>query len=127
MQKTEQEKPKQTLVKDVIKILFLMYVTTLILLLLLALVIFKTEAPEILSRVWLIAVYVISGFLGGFLIGKRTGTKKFLWGFFAGLFYFIILFVISMVLYHGLSGDWVHLFTTMALCVASGTVGGMLS
>ncbi len=51
MQKTEQEKPKQTLVKDVIKILFLMYVTTLILLLLLALVIFKTEAPEILSKI----------------------------------------------------------------------------
>ena len=80
MQKTEQERYGQTLVKDILKILFLMYVTTMILLLLLALVLFKMEPQEIVTKIWLIAVYIISGFLGGFLIGKRRKSRKFLWG-----------------------------------------------
>lgn len=117
----------QTLVKDMIKILFFMYAVTLILLLLLALILFKTELQEIVCKIWLIAVYIISGFLGGFLIGKRRKSKKFLWGFFAGLFYFLILFAVSLLLYKGLTGDWMHLITTLILCTASGTAGGMIS
>lgn len=127
MQKTEQEQKKQTLVKDFLKILFLMYAVTFILLLLLAFALFRMELSEMFSKVWLIAVYIISGFAGGFLIGKRVGTKKFLWGFVIGIIYFLILFGISMLLYRGLPGDWLHLFTTLVLCAASGTVGGMVS
>lgn len=127
MQKTEQEPKKQTLVKDIFKILFLMYAVTFILLLLLAFVLFKMEPSEMFSKVWLIAVYIISGFAGGFLIGKRVGTKKFLWGFMVGIIYFLILFGVSMLLYRGLPKDLLHLFTTLVLCAASGTVGGMVS
>ena len=127
LQKTEQAQPKQKLVKDIFKILFLMYVITLVLLLLLALVLYKMEVSQIVTKVWLIAVYVISGFLGGFLIGKRTKSQKFLWGLLVGAVYFLILLAVSVILYRGLSGDWIHLFTTMVLCMASGTVGGMIS
>lgn len=127
MQKTEQEKQVQTFVKDMIKTLFLMYAVTLILLLLLALILFKMEPQEIVCKIWLIAVYIISGLLGGFLIGKRRKSKKFLWGFFVGLLYFLIIFAVSLLLYKGLTGDWMHLITTMILCVASGMVGGMIS
>lgn len=104
-----------------------MYFATLILLLSLALVLFKLDASELVTKVWLIATYIISGFLGGFLIGKRTQNKKFLWGFFIGLGYFVILFLVSLLLHKGLVGDVTHLFTTFVLCVASGTVGGMVS
>ncbi len=126
MQKKEQEK-EQTLVTDVIKILFVMYLVTCILLLLLALVLYKSEPGEMVSKVWLIAVYIISGLLGGFLIGKRTGSRKFLWGCLMGTLYFAVLFAVSLLLYKGLAGDWMHLGTTFVLCVASGTVGGMIS
>lgn len=124
MQKIEKE---QTLALDFIKILFVMYLMTLILLLLLAFVLFKMDPQEMVSKLWLIGVYIVSGFLGGFLIGKRTKSRKFLWGFLIGLAYFAILFAVSLLLYKGLSEDWLHLFTTMALCTASGTVGGMIS
>lgn len=127
MQKTEQERYGQTLVKDILKILFLMYVTTMILLLLLALVLFKMEPQEIVTKIWLIAVYIISGFLGGFLIGKRRKSRKFLWGCLMGVLYFGILFAVSLLLYKGLTGDVMHLLTTLVLCTASGTVGGMIS
>lgn len=127
MQKKEQERYGQTLVKDILKILFLMYVTTMILLLLLALVLFKMEPQEIVTKIWLIAVYIISGFLGGFLIGKRRKSRKFLWGCLMGVLYFGILFAVSLLLYKGLTGDIMHLLTTLVLCTASGTVGGMIS
>ncbi len=127
MPKTEQEQREKTIVKDFLRILFVMYVTTLVLLLLLALALFKMEIAESVSKVWLIAVYVISGFLGGFLIGKRRKSKKYAWGFLIGLAYFLILLAVSLILYRGLSGDLTHLLTTLALCVASGTVGGMVS
>ncbi len=127
LQKTEQERYGQTLVKDILKILFLMYVTTMILLLLLALVLFKMEPQEIVTKIWLIAVYIISGGLGGFLIGKRRKSRKFLWGCLMGVLYFGILFAVSLLLYKGLTGDVMHLLTTLVLCTASGTVGGMIS
>ena len=104
-----------------------MYVTTMILLLLLALVLFKMEPQEIATKIWLIAVYIISGFLGGFLIGKRRKSRKFLWGCLMGVLYFGILFAVSLLLYKGLTGDIMHLLTTLVLCTASGTVGGMIS
>lgn len=104
-----------------------MYVTTMILLLLLALVLFKMEPQEIVTKIWLIAVYIISGFLGGFLIGKRRKSRKFLWGCLMGVLYFGILFAVSLLLYKGLTGDVMHLLTTLVLCTASGTVGGMIS
>lgn len=126
MQKQEQKR-EGTLVKDFIKIMFVMYVVTLALLLLLALALFKAELPAMASKIWLIAVYVISGFLGGFLIGKRTKSQKFLWGFLIGLAYFLILLAVSFALYKGLPEDWTHLVTTFVLCTSAGTVGGMIS
>lgn len=124
MQKMEKQR---TLAMDFMKILFGMYFVTLILLLILALVLFKLEPSELVFKVWLIAVYVISGLFGGFLIGKRTKSQKFLWGLGIGLAYFVILFAVSLILHRGLDGDLMHLFTTLVLCSASGTVGGMVS
>ncbi|MBO5371567.1 MAG: TIGR04086 family membrane protein [Lachnospiraceae bacterium] len=114
-------------ISNFLKVLFLMYFVTLILLLLLALVMYKMEPGEMLFQIWLIAVYVISGFVGGFLIGKCMKSQKFLWGLGAGSAYFLILFLVSIFLHSGLSTDMTHLFTTFILCAASGTVGGMVS
>lgn len=124
MEKTEKEK---NLTGDFIKILFVMYVVTLLLLLLLAFFLFRMEISETVFHVWLIAVYIISGFVGGFLIGKRAKSRKFLWGFLIGAVYFAILFGVSLVLHKGLDDDVMHLITTAVLCLLSGTVGGMLS
>jgi putative membrane protein (TIGR04086 family) len=124
MKKTEKQR---TLPLDCIKILFLMYVVTLVLLLLLAGVMYAMEPSEMMYRSGLVAVYVISGFAGGFLVGKRTKSRKFLWGCMMGLAYFAILFVVSLVLHRGFDQDAVHLAAALALCAGSGTLGGMVS
>lgn len=124
MEKTEK---KQTILKDMLRILFLMYFVTMALLLLLAFLLYKTDLSETVFKIWLMAVYIISGFLGGFLIGKRRKNKKFLWGFFMGAVYYLLLIAVSLLLHKGIDSDVMHLLTTAVFCLASATVGGMVS
>ena len=65
--------------------------------------------------------------LGGFLEGKMMKTRKFLWGSVCGLLYFTILAVISLAVNQSFSGGSSHFVTTLALCLAGGTLGGMVS
>jgi len=112
---------------NIIKVLFVMYFVTFALLLALAFVMYKFEPGEIVFQVWIIAVYILSGFAGGFVMGKVTKNKKFIWGCVTGLSYFMILLVVSLVLHRGIDGDLAQILTTAILCAASGTVGGMIS
>lgn len=114
-------------VKDVFQILFFMYLATFLLLLALALVLYKMDPSQQVFNIWLVAVYVISGLLGGFLIGKKMRNRRFLWGLFIGVMYFMILFLVSVILKRGVGEDITHLIMTFVLCTASATVGGMIS
>ena len=100
------------------------YVTTALMLLFLALLVFKLELDESKVGIGIILVYVISCFLGGFAAGKSGKTKKFLWGLFTGTLYFLILTVVSMCA-GGISSGVLSTVTTAALCLGSGMLGGM--
>ena len=104
-----------------LKSLLSAYIITGILLLFLALLLYKFQLSEPKVNIGIIIVYVISSFLGGFLEGKMMKTRKFLWGAAAGLLYFAILALIS------LGGGSSHFVTTLILCTAGGTLGGMVS
>lgn len=110
-----------------IKALLASYIVTGLLLLVLALLLYKLRLSESAVNVGIIAVYVVSCFLGGFLGGKMMKTRKFLWGSVCGLLYFTILAVISLAVNQSFSGGSSHFVTTLALCLAGGTLGGMVS
>ncbi len=110
-----------------IKALLASYIVTGLLLLVLALLLYKLRLSESAVNVGIIAVYVVSCFLGGFLEGKMMKTRKFLWGSVCGLLYFTILAVISLAVNQSFSGGSSHFVTTLALCLAGGTLGGMVS
>ena len=112
---------------SVFKILLAMYIFTGILLVVLAALLYKLELSESAVNIAIIAIYILSGFAGGFLAGKILKVKKFMWGAVIGALYFLVLLMVSLIVHRGLSGDGVHFITTMILCVASGTVGGMVS
>ena len=59
---------------------FVMFLISGLLLLLLALLLYKMEPGESVIKIGIVAVYVISGLCGGFLMGKRMREQKFLWG-----------------------------------------------
>ena len=107
------------------KVLLVMYILTGILLFVLAAVLYKMELSEAAVNISIIISYIVVGFVGGFIIGKKS--RKYLWGAVMGLLYFAVLLIVSLILKKGLDSGMQHILTTLILCTASGTVGGMLS
>ena len=123
----ERQANKQSMVIPVMVILVTMYIITGILLLLLAFLMYRMDLSEPVANGAIIAIYIISGFLGGFLIGKKVGVKKYLWGFLMGALYYGVLFLVGLLLHQSVDVDAVHLISTMVLCMLSSTCGGMIS
>ena len=64
---------------------FAMFIVSGLLLLLLALLLYKMEPGESVIKIGIVVIYVIAGFLGGLLMGKIMRERKFLWGLAAGV------------------------------------------
>ena len=110
-----------------LKNLLLSYLVTLIMLLIMALLLYKVGLSEKTVSVLMIFLYIGSCFLGGFVTGKQMKVKRFLWGMMIGAGYFIILVLLSWIA--GRKGVvFTHdTFTTMLLCIGGGMLGGMVS
>ena len=106
---------------------FVMFMISAILLLLLALILYKAEPGESVIKIGIVVIYVVAGFLGGFLMGRIMQEQKFLWGLAAGAIYFAVLFVASTVVGGGFDMELTKVVTTFILCAASGMAGGMVS
>lgn len=120
---TEETFPVLTL----LKCLLASFLVTGLLLLLLALLLYKIGLTEKIVSMAIIAIYVLATFLAGFLTGKKLKTRKFLWGFLEGVAYFVILTLLSLILNGTLGSGTNSILTTFVLCAAGGTLGGMLS
>lgn len=109
------------------KLLLVMYGLTALFLFFLAFLIQKLQPGEQVTKIGIIAVYVIVCFLGGFLAGKLLKSKKYLWGMFAAICYIIVMAVITLVCKGSgeisLSGGMLNTL----LCLGSGMLGGMIS
>lgn len=112
---------------DMIKALLCAYAVTGILLLVLAVLLYKAGLSEENVNAGILLIYVISSFSGGFVIGRLTGAKKFLWGLLAGLLYFALLLLISFGIYHTLQGAPAETAAAFVLCAGGGMLGGMIS
>lgn len=112
---------------DMLKSLLCAYIVTGILLLILTLLLYKAGLSEENINAGIILTYVISTFSGGFVIGKLTSARKFLWGLLLGVVYFLLLTLISLGIYHSLQSDLMNLATTFLLCAGGGMLGGMIS
>lgn len=106
---------------------FIMFVISGLLLVLLALLLYRFQLSEGVVRGAIVGIYIISGFLGGFFLGKKMKTKKYLWGFIGGMCYFLILLLFSLIMKKGFDFHMTKLLTSFILCSASGMAGGMLS
>lgn len=114
-------------VLQILKVLVASYIVTGLVLVLLTTLLYHFEMGESIISAGIIVAYLLSGFFGGFLIGKKQKEKKFLWGALVGAAYFVVLIVISLLVYRKIQGDLGNFITTMVLCVGSGTLGGMIS
>lgn len=110
-----------------LKALLASYIVTGLLLLGLTVLVYQFELDEQLVAGGIVAIYVISTFTGGYIIGKLTKIRKFVWGMIIGTAYFILLFLISYGVYREFNTDGLSTITTAILCVGGGMLGGMLS
>lgn len=102
--------------------LMFMYIVTGLGLILMAFLMEKFQLNGTFVEVGVTVIYVVSG-----IAGKKMKRKKFLWGLLLGSLYFLILFAVSAALAGGLPKDLVHMGTTLGICMAAGTLGGMMS
>lgn len=123
----EQKLKTQTPVIYIMKSLLCAYVITGILLLLLALLLYKFQLKENVVAIGIIVIYIVSTFFAGFVTGKKMGNRKFLWGLLVGVTYFVLLLLVSLCVNRSIQDVASHLSTTFLLCAGSGMLGGMLS
>jgi putative membrane protein (TIGR04086 family) len=118
---------KNVPVLSVLKILLMMYIITGILLLFLTLMLTKLQLSESMVSIGIVVIYVVSGFVGGLLAGKKMSNRRFVWGMIMGAAYFLVLGIGSIVFHQGLDMETSRFLTSFILCIASGMVGGMVS
>ena len=118
---------KNEKVATVLKCLLVSYILTGILLLFLALLLYKFSLPKQVIGIGIIVIYIVSSFLGGLLLGKNMKVKKYLWGLGLGLGYFVILVLLSLIVNGGFQNVSGNFLLTLVLCGGSGMLGGMLS
>ena len=112
---------------DGIKALLCAYIVTGIMLLILTVLLYKLGLSEENVNAGITLTYVISTFSGGFVMGKLSGTRKFLWGLLTGVLYFVLLLLISLGIYHSVQGEISTLVTTFLLCAGGGMLGGIMA
>lgn len=110
-----------------LKALLASYIVTGVLLLVLTLLLYKFDWDEQMVTAGIVVIYVVSTFVGGFILGKLRRVRKFMWGLFMGVLYFALLFLVSFGVYRTFGGNGTNLITTFLLCAGGGMLGGMLS
>ena len=110
-----------------VKALLAAYVVTGILLIILALALYKFELNEGAVTAGVTAVYLISTFTGGLVVRKLAKVRRFLWGIVLGILYFALLLLVTVGIYRTFHGSSTEILVTFALCAGGGMAGGMIS
>lgn len=103
------------------------YIVTALFLLIVSFLMLKLDLNSTVISAVINFSYIISAFIGGFFVGKRTEHKRFLWGLMVGVFYFIILMLVSLLMNRAGSIPLGSLLTVFVITSLSGMLGGMIS
>ena len=125
--KDMREKNRLAYIKDVIVSLFGGYVVTFLGIVILAILLLMFQITENTVDVGILIIYILSGLSAGFIVGKRTESRRLLWGMVSGILYFLVLFMVSLILKQDMNDLGNDLTTTVLICVGSGMLGGILS
>lgn len=111
----------------ILRDLLISYIITGLLLLLLAFLMLKLDLSNKVLSGGIIVTYILSNFIGGFLLGKSAEQKRFLWGFSIGALYFVILILISILTSPIAALEGGRILSVLMICIFSGMLGGMVS
>lgn len=110
-----------------LKALIASYAITGVFLMILALLLYKLDLGEQKVTMGIVIIYVISTFVGGFIMGKLVRERRFFWGLTLGIIYFALLLLVSIAVNHSLQSNGTNIVTTFLLCAGGGMIGGIIS
>ena len=123
----EKSRSEQGIVQRLLKALLTAYGVTGVMLLALAFLLYKLDLNEKAVSAGIIAIYVTATLVGGIVMGKMAGSRRFLWGLLLGALYFAMLVLITFGVYRVIDEPASRLAVTFLLCAAGGMIGGMIS
>ena len=103
------------------------YFVTAVLLLVLAMIAFKTGMKETIVTTGIYCIYILSTAVSGFVIGRKIKSRRVLWGMAAGFAYYAVIFLVSLILNKGIAMDVTGILMAFALCVSGGFAGSFFS
>ena len=110
-----------------IKALLASYIVTGGLLVVLSFLLYKWNLTKEIVTVGIVFSYVLSTFVGGFIVGKIKQVRKIHWGVLLGITYYLCLLMISYGLYRKLDASEIEILSTLLLCLAGAVLGARLS
>lgn len=108
-------------------ILSCMFILSTVLLAIMSIVIWKTNAGAGVVSGCITAVYIISNFIGGFVAGKKSNKYKFIWGIAISAAYFAIIVLAGVWFMGNTFTVSPEIITSGMICIISGMFGGMLA
>ena len=112
---------------DFLKTLLLSYILTALLLAGLAFLMYRMKLGASQAAWGVTVIYLLACAVGGFLTGKRMGSRRLLWGLVSGALYFVVLWLLSLAVGGGLQGELREILTVLATCLAGSAVGAVIS
>lgn len=122
-----QSAAKQSRGTVLVKALFISYLCTGVILLILSCIMYKAQPPNMFISAGVVFSYIFSAFVGGMIVGKKTQEKRFLWGIISGMLYFAIIFAMSILMNKDIVSQIGSTITVFITCGFGGMLGGMLS
>lgn len=123
----ENNRVKESFALPMMKALLASYILTGLALLLLAFLLFKFELGESQVNLGILLIYILSCFVGGRVLGKKMGSRRYLWGMVLGIGYAVLLMAVSYFTEGQSSLNMKDTGILLFLCFSGGTLGGMLS
>lgn len=111
---------------SVCKVLLVEFIVSVVLLLGIALIVYKTGLGQGTARVLIVGVYAVSTFLGGMIIGKAQKSRRLLWGAAAGGLYIVVLLLVSVLVKSEMAAEG-NVLAAVLSSIAGGCIGGMCS
>lgn len=118
---------KKSAVLCLLKSVLLAYVLTGLLILAGGWISYKMDLSDKILNLMVIFIYICVNMFSGIYMGRKLQNKRYIWGMLAGLSYAAILIIISIVVPGGTSGIDLDGICAILLCMAGGSLGGIVS
>ena len=128
--KLVQNTEKKGMVGNLLSVLIVvmgMYLLSGVLLFLISAITYYGDLSGQIVEIGILVIYILVCLVGGFITGKIKKSKRYLWGMVSGVGYFFVLLLVSLAMNGFSVTDPVGLLTVFIICIASGTIGGMIS